>query len=177
MDWPHQQINGSGNLHCFSEWDGKQQKTFTSGAPEPLAKTQTPTVICNWCMKFHAHAQARRIHVCDCFDFCPLTGGNPKGNTCGDDTLAQQCNIPLPLELKLWLWLLLTHTALQNVFSTSCANECCIIQRHHGLGRKAFFDPIGIHHLAHNLHPPALHQKFSLTAPRTSSMNTFTAFN
>ena len=41
MDGSHQVINCSGNLCCFSKWDGKQQKAFIFGAPKPLTKTHT----------------------------------------------------------------------------------------------------------------------------------------
>ena len=100
MDGPHRLINRSGDLYYFSKWDEKQQKTFISRAPKPLSKTHSPATIRAWYMKFHAHAQAYGVYVHNYFDFRPLTG-DPKGFTCGDDTLVEQCNVPLLLESKL----------------------------------------------------------------------------
>ena len=141
MDGPHRPINRSGDPHCFSKWDDKQQKIFTSCAPKPLSKKHSPAVICDEHMKFHAHARARGIHAHNCFNFCPLTG-DPRGFTCRDNTLVQQHDVPLLLESTLRLWSLLIHAALQDVFPTTSTDKHCIIQQQHGLGHKALFDLI-----------------------------------
>ena len=141
MDGPHRLINGSGDLRCFSKWDEKQQQTFTSQEPKPPLKTHSPAVLRDWHMKFHARAKACGVCFHNCFDFRPLTG-DPKGFTCGDDTLAEQHDAPPLLKSKLGFWLSLIHAALQDVFLTSGTNKCRIVQRQHGLGCEAPFDLI-----------------------------------
>ena len=111
-----------------------------------------PAAIWDWCMKFHFHAKAFSVCVHNCFDFQPLTG-DPKGFTCGDDTIVQQCNAPLLLKPKLCLWSLLIHAALQATFPTAGTNKHQIVQQQHGHGYEALFDLIQTTHPAHHLHP------------------------
>ena len=109
-------------------------------------------ILRDWHIKFHAHAKACGVCVHNHFDFRPLTG-DPKGFTCGDDALAEQCDVPPLLESKLSLWSSLIHAALQDVFSTSGTNEHRIVQRQHGLGCEAPFDLIRVYHPSCDLHP------------------------
>lgn len=152
MDGPHRLINRSGDLYYFSKWDEKRQKTFISRAPKPLSKPHSPAILRGWYIKFHAHAKAYGIYVHNYFDFRPLTG-DPKGFTCGDDTLVEQYDVPLLLESKLGLWSLLIHAALQDIFSISGTNEYRIVQRQHGLGYEALFDLIRVYHPSYDLYP------------------------
>ena len=138
-------------------------------------KTHSPAVIQNWCMKFHFHVKAFGVHTHNCFDFCP-SPGNSKGFTCGDDTIVQQCDVPLLLKPKLCLWLSLIHAALQDVFPLAGTNKHQIVQKQHGQGCEALFHLIRTTHPAHHPHPMAQMQDCPEQLDKQSIVDFFNTF-